>query len=390
AGRRAAQAVPDQGVPPVPPGAHGSGFARADRPRSPQDGLQEDPDHDVGPARHGHRPQDLRVHEVARDRDGHLRPGRVQPQGLQRHGLGEDVPGELLLQLRLHRRRLLARRLQGRPRLGRARRPQRQRVRGLQPVREPQEPAAHRGLDDGRHRLRDLVGVRHHRHDDRPGPPAQVRRVRRRLGDQPGDRRPGALLRLPGRLHRAVRLRRARARLRALRLPPELRAVAGQRPARHRAHEQPPARGGLERPGPPRPPGHDVRPVHRRTGLQLRWPRDHPLDLARGLGVLRHPPRPEQRHRAAARVGVQHAGGLQALRPHRAGDGRGHHPHDRRPGLRGRARRLHPPAARRGHPGEVHRRHPGLVLQEPSRQGPDEVLREREDHHGQRRRRGPD
>ena len=44
------------------------------------------------------------------------------------------VPAERLRQLRLHRRRLLARRLQGRPHLGRARRPQRQRVRGLQQV----------------------------------------------------------------------------------------------------------------------------------------------------------------------------------------------------------------------------------------------------------------
>ena len=125
----------------------------------------------------------------------------------------DALPGERLRLLRLHRRRLLPRRLQGRPRLGRARRPQRQRVRGLQQVREPEEPAAHRGLHHGRHRLGDVVGLRHHRHHDRPGQPAQVRRLRRRLRDHAGHRRPGALLRLPGRLHRAVRLRRARARL---------------------------------------------------------------------------------------------------------------------------------------------------------------------------------
>ena len=50
-----------------------------------------------------------------------------------------------------------------------------------------------------------------------------------------GDRRPGAVLQLPGRLHRAVRLRRARARLRALRLPAELPAVTGQRAVRDQA-----------------------------------------------------------------------------------------------------------------------------------------------------------
>ena len=37
-----------------------------------------------------------------------------------------------------------------------------------------------------------------------------------------GHRRPGALLQLPDRLHRAVRVRRPRARLRALRLPDQL------------------------------------------------------------------------------------------------------------------------------------------------------------------------
>ena len=73
--------------------------------------------------------------------------------------------------------------------------------------------------------------------------------------------------------------------------------------------------------------------------------------------VLRPPPRPQQRHRAAARVGVQHAGGLQALRRHRRPDGRRHLRHDRRAGRRGRAGRRHPAAARRGHPGAVRRRH---------------------------------
>ena len=152
------------------------------------------------------------------------------------------LPGERVRLVRLHRRRLLARRLQGRPGLGRARRPQRQRVRGLQHVREPEEPAAHRGVHDGRHRLGDLVGLRHHRHHDRPRQPAQVRRLRRRLGDQPGHRRPGALLRLPDRLHRPVRVRRARPRQRALRLPAELPAVARQRAARDQADQRAPPR----------------------------------------------------------------------------------------------------------------------------------------------------
>ena len=35
-----------------------------------------------------------------------------------------------------------------------------------------------------------------------------------------------------------------------------------------------------------RPRGHDVRPVHRRAGVQLRRPRDHPLDLPRHQRVL--------------------------------------------------------------------------------------------------------
>ena len=63
----------------------------------------------------------------------------------------------------------------------------------------------------------------------------------------PGDRRPGALLQLPDRLHRAVRVRRARARLGALRLAAELPAVAGQRAPRDQADQREPARGRVER-----------------------------------------------------------------------------------------------------------------------------------------------
>ena len=88
------------------------------------------------------------------------------------------------------------------------------------------------------------------------------------------------------------------------------------------------------------------------------------------------PPRAEQRDRAAAGVGVQHAGGLPAVRRHRRSDGRGHARHDGRAGRRGGTGRGHPAAAGRGHPGEVHRRDPGQLLQEPARQGADEVLRE--------------
>ena len=88
------------------------------------------------------------------------------------------------------------------------------------------------------------------------------------------------------------------------------------------------------------------------------------------------PPRAEQRDRAAAGVGVQHAGGLPAVRRHRRSDGRGHARHDRRAGRRGGTGCGHPAAAGRGHPGEVHRCDPGQLLQEPPRQGADEVLRE--------------
>lgn len=42
---------------------------------------------------------------------------------------------------------------------------------------------------------------------------------------------------------------------------------------------------------------------------------------ARGERVLRHPSRTQQRDRAAPGVGVQHAGGLQAVRRYRGGDG---------------------------------------------------------------------
>ena len=84
---------------------------------------------------------------------------------------------------------------------------------GFNKSREPEEPAAHRGLHHRGHRLGDVLGLRHHRHHHRPGQPAQVRRLRRRLRGDAGHRRPGALLRLPARLHRAVRVRRARARL---------------------------------------------------------------------------------------------------------------------------------------------------------------------------------
>ena len=93
------------------------------------------------------------------------------------------------------------------------------------------------------------------------------------------------------------------------------------------------------------------------------------------------PPRAEQRDRAAAGVGVQHAGGLPAVRRHRRSDGRGHARHDGRAGRPGGTGRGHPAAAGRGHPGEVHRRDPGQLLQEPARQGTDEVLRERQDDH---------
>ncbi|MDF2979797.1 MAG: alcohol dehydrogenase [Actinomycetospora sp.] len=96
-----------------------------------------------------------------------------------------------------------------------------------------------------------------------------------------------------------------------------------------------------------------------------------------GLGIIH-----SISHAVSAFYDTHHAGGLQALRAHRPGHGRGHHAHDRRPGRGGRARRVHPPAARRGHPGEVHRRHPGLVLQEPPGQGPHQLLRGPEDHHG--------
>ena len=112
-----------------------------------------------------------------------------------------------------------------------------------------------------------------------------------------------------------------------------------------------------------------------------------------GLGIIHsishaisafydHAPRPQQRDRAAAGVGVQHAGGLQAVRRHRRGDGCGHPRYDRRAGRRRGARRRDPVAPRRDHHREVHRRPPGQLLEEPARQGADEVLRERQGDQG--------
>ena len=103
----------------------------------------------------------------------------------------------------------------------------------------------------------------------------------------PGHRRPSALLRLPAGLHRAMRLRRARARLRAVRVPAELPDLARQRFACDQADRRKPARGHLERPGSQGSRGHDVRAVHRRAGVQLRRAGDHPLHLARDQRVLR-------------------------------------------------------------------------------------------------------
>ena len=45
----------------------------------------------------------------------------------------------------------------------------------------PKNPPHIADLDHGGHRIGDLVGVRHHRHDDRPRQPAQVRCLRRRV-----------------------------------------------------------------------------------------------------------------------------------------------------------------------------------------------------------------
>ena len=61
-----------------------------------------------------------------------------------------------------------------------------------------------------------------------------------------------------------------------------------------------------------------------------------------------------------------------------------------RPGRRGRPRRGHPAAAGRRYPRALRRRTAGQLLQEPARQGPDQVLRERPGGRGQRRRRRPD
>src|SRR5208282_3177217 len=50
--------------------------------------------------------------------------------------------------------------------------------------------------DDGRHRVGDLLGLRHHRHDDRSGAAAQVRRLRRRGRGHARGRRPDPVLQL--------------------------------------------------------------------------------------------------------------------------------------------------------------------------------------------------
>ena len=73
---------------------------------------------------------------------------------------------------------------------------------------------------------------------------------------------------------------------RALRLAAELRALAGQRDPGHQVRRRT-CEATLERPGPGRPRGHDVRAVHRCAGVQLRRSRHHPLHLACDQRVLR-------------------------------------------------------------------------------------------------------
>ena len=97
---------PDQGIPPVPQGDAGPGCSRDDRAGGEEAGIQEDPGDDHRPARQRHRPQDRRVAEVPRPRRRGLRQGRVQSQGLQRDGRRGALPGEQVRLLRLDRRRL--------------------------------------------------------------------------------------------------------------------------------------------------------------------------------------------------------------------------------------------------------------------------------------------
>ena len=63
---------------------------------------------------------------------------------------------------------------------------------------------------------------------------------------------------------------------------------------------------------------------HGGPGVQQRPFGNFALALARGLRLLRHPPRFEQRHRHLAGVDLQPAGGGREVRGHCDGDGRGH------------------------------------------------------------------
>ena len=202
---------------------------------------------------------------------------------------------------------------------------------------------------------------------------------------------PVLLLRLPDRLHRAVRVRRARARLRALRLAAELPAVAGQRPARDQADQREPARGRVE----PRT------SLAGREGMMYAQYIAAQAFNSGGLGIIH-----SISHAVSAFYDTHHGLNNAIALPRvwafnmpvayqRFADiaeamGIDTHGMTKVQAAEAALAAAHPAAARRGHPGAVHRRQAGQLLEEPAGPGPDQVLRERPDDHRGRGGRRPD
>ncbi len=344
--------VPDKGILQAAAVAVWGRCLRERRARGCGDGAQPRPVRHVGAQGNGHH---RRVQDQLRERGrlGHgLRQGRVQPQGLQRHGRLQGVRRRRVRRLRFHRRRQLPRHDQGREGGGGARRQERQRVPGRERLRDAGQPGAHRDQHHGRDGVRDHAGLRDH------GPlfagcAAQVGWLRPGCHHDAGDQRPRAVHDPAARVRGLHWLRHYGPRLGVLRRPGAAPLDDPGCPGRRHAGAGEPARGHLQPQELPGDGRYGLGAIHGRAGVLDGSARHPALALARGLRVLRHPPRPEQRRRAATRVDVQPASGAAAVRGHRGGDGRGHAQHEHLPGGRRRDRGGHP--ARQGLrlPGEL-------------------------------------